>query len=193
MTITPITLKMVKFPCGICQKAVATKHKAICCDLFNKWIHIGCNSLNKTTYIQIQHIDTNWFCVPCLKNEVPFNTLTDHELEKVCNGKHIIPITSKTTQSFTRNTNNFLKDETSCNIHCLYHDIADFNKMVATPVNNLSLLHLNISSLPYHFEEFDEFLNSLHIKFNVIGITESWLKLNVQPLVNINLKNYNTE
>ena len=65
--------------------------------------------------------------------------------------------------------------------------------MVTTPVNNLSLLHLNISSLPYHFEEFDEFLTSLHIKFNIIGITESWLKLNVQPLVNINLKNYNTE
>ena len=36
-------------------------------------------------------------------------------------------------------------------------------------------------------------LNSLHIKFNVIGITESCIKLNVQPLIKINLKNYNTE
>ena len=36
-------------------------------------------------------------------------------------------------------------------------------------------------------------LNSIHIKFNVIRITESHLKLNVQPLVNINLKKYNIE
>ena len=34
--------------------------------------------------------------------------------------------------------------------------------MVTTHANSFSLLHLNISSLPYHFEEFDELLNSLH-------------------------------
>ena len=42
--------KMVKFPCEICQKAVATKHKVICWDLCNKWIHIGFNNLDKTTF-----------------------------------------------------------------------------------------------------------------------------------------------
>ena len=35
MIITPITLKMVKFQCRICQKAVETKQKPICCDLCN--------------------------------------------------------------------------------------------------------------------------------------------------------------
>ena len=108
MIVTPITLKMVKFPCGLFQKAVATKHKAICCDLCNKWIHISCNNLNKTTYIQIQHSDTNWSCMPCLKNEVFFSTLTDHELEKVYNGKDILPSTSKSTQTFTKNASDFL-------------------------------------------------------------------------------------
>ena len=193
MIITPTTLNMVKFPCGICQRLVATKRKTICCDLCNKWIHIGSNNLNKTSYIQIQHSDTTWFCMPCLKNEVPFNTLTNHELEKVYNGKHILSITSKNTQNFTKNLNSFLQDETNNKIHSLYYDIADFNKMVTTYVKIFSLLHLNVSSLPYHFEEFDELLNSLHIKFDVIRITESRLKLNVLLLVNINLKNYNNE
>ena len=55
------------------------------------------------------------------------------------------------------------------------------------------MLHLNFSSLPYLFEAFDELLNPLRIKFNVIGITESRLKLNKQLLVNINLKNLNIE
>ena len=65
--------------------------------------------------------------------------------------------------------------------------------MVATHANSFSSLHLNISSLPYHFEKFNELLNSLCIHFSVIGITKSCLNLNVEPLVNINLKNYNTE
>ena len=83
MISTPVTLKMVKFPWGICQKAVATKQKAICCGLCHKWIHRGCNNINKTIYIQIQHSDTNWFHMSCLKTVVPFNTLTDHELKQV--------------------------------------------------------------------------------------------------------------
>ena len=42
-----ITTTMVKFPYGICQKAVAKRHQAVCCDLCDKWIHIACNNLNK--------------------------------------------------------------------------------------------------------------------------------------------------
>ena len=99
--------------------------------------------------------------MPCLQNEVLLNTITDNELEKVYNGKHILPITSKNTQSFTKNANVFVQDETNDKIHCLYSDIADFNKMVATHVNSFSLLHLSISSLPYHFEEFDELSSML--------------------------------
>ena len=53
--------------------------------------------------------------------------------------------------------------------------------MVAIHANSFSLLHLNISLLPYHFEKFDELLNSLHTKFHVTGITKSLLKQNVQP------------
>ena len=99
----------------------------------------------------------------------------------------------KTQKKFTKNANDFLQDEVNNKIHCLYYDITDFNRMVATHVNSFSLLYLIIFSLPYHFDEFYELSNSLHIKFNVIGITESHLKLKVQPLVNINLINYNTE
>ena len=39
----------VKFPRGICLKSVGVKHKAICCDLCNKLIHIASNNLDKKT------------------------------------------------------------------------------------------------------------------------------------------------
>ena len=160
---------MVKFPCGICQKAVATKHKATCCDLCNKWIHIGCSNLNKSAYIQIQHSDANWFCMPCLKNEVPSNTITDHELEKV---------------NTMVNTYSLKKHKVLQKMQTIFYKMRQIKRFSAC---------MTLSSLPYHFEEFDKLLNSLHIKFNVIGVTESRLKLNVQALVNINLKTYNTD
>ena len=128
----------------------------------------------------------------CLKKEVSFCTLTGHELEKVYNGKYVFPSTSKNTQ-FYKKSKQFSKIQANNKIQCLYYEIADFNKMVEAHANSFSLLHLNISSLPYYLEKFDVLFNSLQIKFIVIGITKSCLKLNVQPLVNINLKNCNNE
>ena len=40
---------------------------------------------------------------------------------------------------------------------------------------DLSLLHLNISSLPYHIDEYRNLLNELNSNFEVIGITETRL------------------
>ena len=33
------------FPCGICAKAVAKNHNAVCCDICNLWVYIKCNSM----------------------------------------------------------------------------------------------------------------------------------------------------
>ena len=68
---------MVKFPCGICQKEVKSKHKAICCDLCDQWIHISCNKLTKTDYNKMMNSNLLWFCKKCLKKELPFNSITN--------------------------------------------------------------------------------------------------------------------
>ena len=52
---------------------------------------------------------------------------------------------------------------------------------------------MNISSLPYHFEELEELLNEINIKFSIIGISESKLRANLNPLSNTTVQNYNTE
>ena len=46
--------------------------------------------------------------------------------------------------------------------------------------------------LPYHFQNLNDFLESLK-KTLVTGITESWIKVNSQPLINIDLNNYNIQ
>ena len=57
----------------------------------------------------------------------------------------------------------------------------------------MTLLHLNISSLPYHIDEFTELLNDLEINFKIIGITESRLTTKKYPMDDINLPGYNIE
>ena len=51
-------------------------------------------------------------------------------------------------------------------------------------------MHLNISSLLYHFNELSELLNDLIIKFKIIGITESRLRSEKSPLSYINFTNF---
>ena len=40
---------------------------------------------------------------------------------------------------------------------------------------NLSIIHLNIKSLPKHYDELEMYLDSLRFPFSFIGLTETWL------------------
>ena len=67
---------MVEFPCLVCDKPVAANHKAVCCDLCDKWVHIYYNNICKNTHQKLKKKDTNaWFCKLCLRMEAPFSSL----------------------------------------------------------------------------------------------------------------------
>ena len=184
---------MVKFPCGICQKAVAKRHKAICCDLCNKWILIACNNLDKKTYRNLQSSEISWFCMPCLKKELPFNSISSQHFEKIFRDAPIVPLSLTKNQGFTENVNDFLQEQSKNLLNCQYYNISEFNNMIVNHEKKISLFHLNISSLPYHFQDLNDLLKSLKKGFSIIGITETRLKVNSQPLINIDLNNYNIE
>ena len=186
---------MVKHPCGICQKAVANNHKAICCDICNKWIHISCNNVDRKTYIKLHGSNTTWYCTSCMKKELHFNTTTNQEFAKIYSGKYIIPFTQQKIQNFKENVIELLKEQSNNIISCSYYDITEISQIndVDKKKSFFSLLHMNISSLSYHFEELEELLNEINIKFSIIGISESKLRANLNPLSNTTLKNYNIE
>ena len=55
----------------------------------------------------------------------------------------------------------------------------------------MSVILLNISSLPYHVDKRTELLNNnLTINFKIIGVTENRLRQNKTPLNSIDLPNY---
>ena len=57
----------------------------------------------------------------------------------------------------------------------------------------LSMLHLNVSSLQRHFNNFECFLDEMKLEFDFIGITESLISKTQLPSNNINLTNYSIE
>ena len=71
---------MIAFPCGVCQRAVAKSHRAICCDICQKWIHIKCNNLDKNDYKFFQeNTDEQFFCVNCVAENIPFSKLNNNQ------------------------------------------------------------------------------------------------------------------
>ena len=57
----------------------------------------------------------------------------------------------------------------------------------------MNFLHINILSLPYYFSELQTLLSSTKVNFDIIGISESRIKQNKNPIDNNNLQNCNIE
>ena len=51
--------------------------------------------------------------------------------------------------------------------------------------NQLSFFHLNVKSIPKHFDELDMYINSLKLEFTMIALTETWLDKGKQDLYNM--------
>ena len=54
-------------------------------------------------------------------------------------------------------------------------------------------MHLNIASLPYHYDELNSFLANCKINFDAIAISESKLQKSQPPKTNITLPGYRIE
>ena len=91
-----------------------------------------------------------------------------------------IPFTKNKIEKFTEKVNKFLNEDAENEINCSYLDVEELNLKTASKLNkSFSVFHLNISSLPYHFDELEELLKQINIKFDIVGITESKLKKTV--------------
>ena len=74
------------------------------------------------------------------------------------------------------------------NLNCDYYLEETFAKEVedcSATRNSLSFFHLNIKSLPKHYDELEIFRKSLDYDFSFIGLTETWLDENKQDLYDL--------
>ena len=134
-----------------------------------------------------------WYCRNCIKDKTPFSNLIDTKLEKLISGKTLIPIKlNENHESFFDQVHCLSENDDV--IGCKYYDI-NKSKGLKLHENNekFSLLHMNISSLPHLFDNFQQLSLNLKIDFDIIGITESRIKSKKAPTRSIDLIKYNTE
>ena len=189
--ITLHLIMVVKFPCLVCSRAVAKNHKAIQCDLCNKWVHISCNNLNRYTYRKLQKDKTPWFCIQCIKKEMPFSSITNENLKGLL--KNRIMFSPKLDFNF----DNFKEievfdEEIISKINNKLHTPEELNESIKKleSKQNDMFLHLNISSLPYHHQELENLISNMSLKPKIIAISESRLKQDNNTINNISLPNY---
>ena len=185
-----------QFPCSICDKQVRENSDAIFCDFCKHWVHRSCNELSKSDFLAIvrSNESESWSCLKCNCELFPFNPLfstrdDQDPLHLPSSNSHDFSEFFKDMNSVFDNTNsNQDSGEPSNLLDCKYYDVSEFSSL-ANSSNFFSFLHLNISSLSKHFDNFTTFLSSLHHHFKVIAITESRiLKGSYQP--NFNLEGY---
>ena len=80
---------VIKFPCKICNKAVANNRRAIQCDKCHSWIHIRCNKINLSTYQYLQQCVYDWYCIKCFEDIISFSNISNNELYETNFGKKV--------------------------------------------------------------------------------------------------------
>ena len=184
---------VVKFPCKICNRPVAKNHQSILCNTCDTWLHHECNKINKQTNKLLQNEkNTKWFCIICTKEFLPFSDLGNEEVISTVTGKKIkfTLVAEKQRSSKIKffNKINTVSENSDHGGRTMYWDPGKINK-TENGKNNLNFLHLNISSLPYHFSKLQTLLSSTKVNFNITGISKLRIKQNKNPTDNINLQN----
>ena len=74
-----------------------------------------------------------------------------------------------------------------------YYQVEELPPLMPDLDNSLSFFYLNISSLPFHFEELYTLLTSNNLMLDILCISGIRLKLNKTSLTSISLPDYNIE
>ena len=148
-----------------------------------------------------------------MADSLPLLTLNDNQFELTANGidysdeidpRQIFLSQSQleTLDRFNNAINNITfnldedKTETESensvpSIDCKYYTIDDSKSQKFNSNKHFSIMHLNISSIEYHIEEFQIILKLLKHQFDFICISETKLRDKLKPKTDINIEGYN--
>ena len=188
----------IKFPCGICHKSVAKNHRALQCIICMAWVHIKCNSVSANEYERLKGLTEDWFCIQCIKINMPLCSISGEQLLLLHQGKNLqldsipenVDLENAKNAEFIKEINGIkIQRADGLDQNSDYYTPSEFNE-IETRKKSLSFLHLNISSLGYHFDALHCLLNILNKDISVVGITETRHVKGKGANTNINLENY---
>ena len=118
---------------------------------------------------------------PAYMSEIPFSQINNKEFENLL---HLTNTLQKPPQTVKKSNEeikdlmtrfkqvNHLLDPSENLTNCDYYDVNDISKLRISE-NNLSVIHLNISSLPLHIKELKLLLSFFKGKFDIFSISEN--------------------
>ena len=147
-------------------------------DQMREWICSECSgSLFPFNHFVNDHdfmksISENWVRL----NNFPFEHLSNHEFNPFewNEDNELVPLYDMDPDLQFFNDNTYVQNDFTCDY---YIEETFNNKCAELSLNdlNFSIFHLNVRSLPKHFNELQNYLTNLNLKFSVIGLTETWL------------------
>ena len=188
--------------CSICSRRVLRHAHSLVCSTCDGIYHVRClPNVHTTDSIYIQRFQCNWLCNLCSAKVFPFNhieddsefvnaitnTFVNSELDLLSRLREIqfypfelndyelnLPSSDSDPDLQYFNDTTYVDSLNKCD----YLLANDFNKMTLEKdfsQSSISMMHLNIRSLPKHHNEMTLFMSGLNVQFNFIGITETWL------------------
>ena len=206
---------VINDPCGVCNRSVHRNHRFVHCNICQCKVHIGCNFISPSTYAEFKtqrdntEIPANekesFYCSTCINNEIPFGN-QNHNIFHSTNSlgfnhdsniENLEITLDKKTKSQIKEIKRLIFENTDpdneSTFSCGYYSVDKFVKSKFKNKNNLSIFHLNIASLQYHMDDLKNLLSTLEYEFDIISISETKLKQNLPPTIDINIPNYHYE
>ena len=181
---------VVQFLCLKCNRVVEKNHKAVQCNICDKWIQIACNNLNTYTYKKLQKDKSPLYCICYLQKELPYCSIGNDVLISFMHGKRILSPDPKFISSVIRQSEYF-DEEILEKVNNKYYTPTELNNALNELNTKKNLYkHLNISSLSYHYLELYNLISNMKIKPKIIGISVSRLQKSKQHITNISLPDY---
>ena len=187
----PSSRKKVK--CGKCSNTVPVNNIGICCSSCLKNFHSKCAGISFSNFTE------SWQCDGCLISVLPFSQIDNQRFGLTLQAKEdpnldnlnlfpsftIRSLLDKIPGKVTIQTDEFLSDS----IESKYYTPDEF---LTSKISKqcFSIFHLNIASLGGHIDDLKALLAILDHPFNIIGISETKIRDNHEPISNISLDNY---
>lgn len=167
--------------CSVCNRVVGARCLQKTCCTCKKKIHRLCMGLTPTEF---RKTNNYWSCQVCINQIFPFSGIDDDMvLDEFVEDLAELDISTQGDLNLVYPPINFdLEGVPGWNVDSLYYSVDELNNaLLRKPLSAISLLQLNARSIRNKFDEVLKLLDSVHLKFTVISVVESWIKESDPP------------
>lgn len=191
--------------CYICNSRILRHSYHLNCHFCTKVAHLRClPNISRTDSIYLERSNNQWMCTQCTAYEFPFNQLDNNdefmhvlsnnwesikyfpfgEISELCLNPFELNDDPSNSPGFDIDPDLQYFNDTTClhNVsHCDYYLANTFNKkcdQLCISESCMSLIHINIRSIHKNIDAISDYLETLNVKFTIIGMSETWLHEN---------------